>query len=148
MSFRDSNEAAFRRAVRDAIRKSALTKSEQAVTLALANLWFHHKAPKGVMHPGRAAARAQGARLDQDGQPAPSPSCERPACLLAVGYAKGGRNVDPVQAAADPADGVLRRQAPELGGRRARTVPTRMSRFRGRDVPLYRGQNVPRILVT
>ena len=53
MSFRHSNEAAFRRAVRAAIRQSALSKSEQAVTLALANLWFHHK-PKGEMHPGRA----------------------------------------------------------------------------------------------
>ena len=38
MSFRESNEAAFRRAVRDAIRKSAMTKGEQAVTLALAKI--------------------------------------------------------------------------------------------------------------
>ena len=67
-SFIDSNEAAFRRAVRDAIRKSALTKSEQAVTLALANLWFHHKA-KGEMHPGREKIAAQGAGLDQDRHP-------------------------------------------------------------------------------
>lgn len=50
--FRDSNEAAFRRLVREAIRKSTLTKSEKLVTLALADVWFYHKA-KGEMHPGR-----------------------------------------------------------------------------------------------
>jgi hypothetical protein len=51
-SFRDSNEASWRRFIRECIRKSGLTKSEQAVTLALVNVWFHHKA-KGEMHPGR-----------------------------------------------------------------------------------------------
>ena len=51
-AFVNSQEAAFRRIVRDAIRKSSLTKSEQAVVTAVVNLWFHHKA-SGVMHPGR-----------------------------------------------------------------------------------------------
>ena len=50
--FRDSSEFAFRRLVRSCVRKSDLTKSEQAVTLAVVNLWFHHKAHR-VIHPGR-----------------------------------------------------------------------------------------------
>lgn len=60
MSFRDSPTNAFRRLVRSAISKSDLTRSQQAVTLALVNQWFQHKA-KGEMHPGREklAARAR-----------------------------------------------------------------------------------------
>ena len=89
MSFRHSNEAAFRRAVRDAIRQSALSKSEQAVTLALANLWFHHK-PKGEMHPGRAKiARRRASRSRPS--PAPWPSSEQAGCLIALSHERGGR---------------------------------------------------------
>lgn len=52
--FRDTPESALRRLVRLVIRKSPLTKSEQAVTLAVVNLWFHHRnGPKGYIHPGR-----------------------------------------------------------------------------------------------
>lgn len=53
-SFKDSQEAAFRRLVRQAIRKGDLTKGERDVTLAIVNLWFHHRnGPKGYIHPGR-----------------------------------------------------------------------------------------------
>ena len=57
ISFSNSHEAAFRRVVRDAIRKCPdFTKSERDVTLAIVNLWFHHKdGPKGYIHPGREA---------------------------------------------------------------------------------------------
>ena len=50
--FRDSQEAAFRRVVRDAVRNGGFTKGERDVTLALVNHWFHHRA-KGPIHPGR-----------------------------------------------------------------------------------------------
>lgn len=53
-SFKDSQEAAFRRIVRDAVRKGPFTKGERDVTLALVNHWFHHKSNgTGIIHPGR-----------------------------------------------------------------------------------------------
>lgn len=54
--FQNSQEQAFRRLVREAIRKCPdFTKSERDVCLAMVNLWFHHKGgPKGYIHPGRA----------------------------------------------------------------------------------------------
>jgi DNA-binding transcriptional ArsR family regulator len=53
-SFKASQEAAFRRVVREVIRDSYMSKGEQAVTLAVVNLWLHHRnGPKGHIHPGR-----------------------------------------------------------------------------------------------
>lgn len=52
-SFKDSQEAAFRRMVRDAVRKAAMTKGERDVTLAIVNYWFHHKGTGKPIHPGR-----------------------------------------------------------------------------------------------
>lgn len=53
-SFKDSQEAAFRRVVRDTIRRTAFSKADRDVTLALVNHWFVHRhSPKGVVHPGR-----------------------------------------------------------------------------------------------
>lgn len=53
-SFKDSQEAAFRRLVRGAIRKSEMTKSERDVTLAFVNHWLHHRnGKKAFVHPGR-----------------------------------------------------------------------------------------------
>lgn len=57
-AFKDSQEQAFRRLVRAAIRKGEFTKGERDVTLAVVNHWFHHKA-KGKMHPGRAKMARQ-----------------------------------------------------------------------------------------
>lgn len=52
--FADSQEASFRRLIRDAIRKGPFTKSERDVTLAFVNHWFHHRnGSKRVIHPGR-----------------------------------------------------------------------------------------------
>ena len=52
--FKDSQEAAFRRVIRDSIRKSEFTKSERDVTLALVNHWFFYRnGKKGYIHPGR-----------------------------------------------------------------------------------------------
>jgi len=53
-SFKDSQEAAFRRVVRDCIKNGAFSKSERDVTMALVNVWFHHRnGPKGFIHPSR-----------------------------------------------------------------------------------------------
>lgn len=53
-NFKDSQEAAFRRIVRNAIRKGPFTKGERDVTLALVNIWFYHEnGPKGYIHPSR-----------------------------------------------------------------------------------------------
>lgn len=53
-SFKNSQEANFRRMVRQAIRKGPFTKGERDVTLAVVNMWFHHKGgPKPYIHPGR-----------------------------------------------------------------------------------------------
>jgi len=55
-SFKDSQEAGFRRMVRDAIRRGPFTKSERDVTLAVVNHWFHHKGgPQSSIRPGRDA---------------------------------------------------------------------------------------------
>ena len=43
MSFKKSNEHAARRLVRSAIRNSELTRGQKEVTVAVANLWFHHR---------------------------------------------------------------------------------------------------------
>lgn len=50
--FRVSSEQAYRRLVREFVRKGPFTKSERDVTLALLNLWFHWRA-KGVIRPTR-----------------------------------------------------------------------------------------------
>ena len=89
MSFAASNEAAFRRAVRDAIRKSAMTKGEQAVTwplqtsgsttsrrgrcirVARSSLWLRDVSIKTVT---RTLAKLREA-----------------GCLIAVSHPKGGR---------------------------------------------------------
>ena len=53
-SFKDSQEAAFRRIVRAAIKVGPFTKSERDVTLAFMNHWFvHRNGVKGIVHPGR-----------------------------------------------------------------------------------------------
>jgi len=53
-TFKDSQEASFRRIIRQTIRKGPFTKSEREVVLAFINHWFHHrKSTKGVVHPGR-----------------------------------------------------------------------------------------------
>jgi hypothetical protein len=52
--FASSEEAAFRRLVRDAVRKGPFTKGERDVVMALVNHWFHHRnSAKNVIHPGR-----------------------------------------------------------------------------------------------
>lgn len=52
--FRDSQEAAFRRVIRQCIRRGPFTKSEREVVMAFINHWFHHRnSTKGVVHPGR-----------------------------------------------------------------------------------------------
>jgi hypothetical protein len=54
IAFKDSQEAAFRRFVRDAIKRGPFTKSERDVTLAVVNHWLHHKGgPKPFIHPSR-----------------------------------------------------------------------------------------------
>jgi hypothetical protein len=52
--FLDSDEAAFRRIVRDCIAKGPFTKSERDVTKAFFEHWFYHKSgPRNYVHPGR-----------------------------------------------------------------------------------------------
>lgn len=53
-AFKDSHEAAFRRMVRDAIKKGPFSRAERDITLAIVNYWFHHKGgPKKFIHPSR-----------------------------------------------------------------------------------------------
>lgn len=53
-TFKDSQEAAFRRVIRQCIRRGPFTRSEREVVLAFINHWFHHRnSTKGVVHPGR-----------------------------------------------------------------------------------------------
>lgn len=53
-AFRDSHEAAYRRLMRWWVRKAPFTKAERDVTLALLNVWFHHRnGPKKYIHPSR-----------------------------------------------------------------------------------------------
>lgn len=52
--FSHSEEAAFRRRVRDAIRLAKFTKFERDIILALVNHWFEKRnRDGGVIHPGR-----------------------------------------------------------------------------------------------
>jgi hypothetical protein len=92
MSFLDSSEAAIRRAVREAIRNSKLTKSEQGVTLALANLWFHHRnITEAVIRPGRERL-ARKARVSVRTVASTLAKLRAAGVLSAVKYANGGRN--------------------------------------------------------
>lgn len=50
--FRKSQEQAYRRLVREFVRKGPFSKSERDVALAIVNLWFHWKA-KGAIRPTR-----------------------------------------------------------------------------------------------
>ena len=54
-NFRDSQEAAFQRIVRSAVRNGPFTKGERDVVLAIINHWFHHKTKNEPIHPGRGA---------------------------------------------------------------------------------------------
>lgn len=57
-----SPEAAFRRFVRQSIRKAPITRSDRDILTSLANFWFHHEGNgRGYIHPGREklAARAR-----------------------------------------------------------------------------------------
>lgn len=87
--FRDSPEFAFRRLVRACIRKSDLTKSEQAVTTAVVNLWFHHKA-KGVVYPGRARL-AKSAKVSVRTVASTLAKLRAAGVLRVVSHGKGGR---------------------------------------------------------
>ncbi|MFM7858597.1 MAG: hypothetical protein ACKO96_43420, partial [Flammeovirgaceae bacterium] len=51
-SFRDAQEATFRRLQREKVRKSNLTRTEKEIVLAFLNHWFVHR-HKGAVHPGR-----------------------------------------------------------------------------------------------
>lgn len=51
-SFRDTQEATFRRVQRDKVRKSNLTRTEKEIALSFLNHWFVHR-HKGAVHPGR-----------------------------------------------------------------------------------------------
>lgn len=56
VSFEDSQEAAYRRLVRAVIRskRAGLSNNEQAIFVAIVNLWFHHRnGREGVIRPGR-----------------------------------------------------------------------------------------------
>lgn len=53
-AFKDSQEAAYRRLMRNAVRRGGFSKSERDVCLAIVNLWLHHKnGPKAYIHPSR-----------------------------------------------------------------------------------------------
>lgn len=53
-SFKDSQEAALRRILRQGVRRGGFSKSQRDATLAILNHWLHHKASgKGYMHPSR-----------------------------------------------------------------------------------------------
>lgn len=55
IKFESSIEASWRRYLRSSVRLSAMTQGQKSVTLALLNLWLHHrKGSKGYIHPGRA----------------------------------------------------------------------------------------------
>ena len=59
------------------------------MTLALANLWFHHK-PKGEMHPGRAKI-ARKARVSIKTVTRTMAKLKQAGCLIALSHEKGGR---------------------------------------------------------
>lgn len=88
-TFRDSTAHAFQRLVRSAISKSTLTRSQQAVTLALVNQWFHHKA-KGEMHPGREKL-ADKARCSVRTVAATLSMLRAAGVIKATSYESGGR---------------------------------------------------------
>lgn len=53
--YRASIEASWRRYLRSAVRQSAMTRGQKSVTVAILNMWLHHRnGLKGYIHPGRA----------------------------------------------------------------------------------------------
>jgi len=52
VSFKDSQEARYRRDTRARVRKSGLSRTEKEIFLAFLNHWFVHR-HKGGVHPGR-----------------------------------------------------------------------------------------------
>lgn len=52
--FKDSQEASFRRVIRDEIRRGPFSKGQRDALLAFMNHWFAHRNSKcGIVHPGR-----------------------------------------------------------------------------------------------
>ena len=90
MSFKQSNEQSVRRLVRDAIRNSELTRSQKDVTLAVTNLWFHHRT--GYEKVVRAGQRKIAKRAKVTTQTVYRTLCrlEAAGILIAVKNPKGG----------------------------------------------------------
>ena len=92
-AFRDSQEAAFRKMVRDAIRKGPFTRAERDVTLAMVNHWFHHKSgQKPFIHPNRATI-ARKARVTEKTVSRAFGALRAASVLRAVSGTKGGQSV-------------------------------------------------------
>lgn len=51
--FKKSLEASWRRCLRSAVNQSQMTRGQKAVTIAVLNLWMHHRNDKGYIYPGR-----------------------------------------------------------------------------------------------
>lgn len=89
MNFKSGQAHAFRRLVREAINRSDLSRSQRAITLAVVNHWFHHKA-KGEMHPGREALAAK-SRTSIRTVASTLAMLRAAGVLVATAYEAGGR---------------------------------------------------------
>lgn len=128
--FANSQEAAFRRIVRGAIRKSSATKSEQAVITAIVNLWFHHKA-SGVMHPGREKI-AKRACVSVKTVSRTIARMKDAGCLVVVSHERGGRASTRYRLRIVPLLSFCGARIPEwIAGEIVPLSEGRMSRFRG-----------------
>lgn len=90
--FKKSQEAAFRKCVRDAIRQSySFTKSQRDVVLYIANLWLHHRnGREGVIRPGRERI-AKKANVSVRTVASVMADMRDAGVLIPVAYPKGGR---------------------------------------------------------
>lgn len=89
--FRKSQEQATRNLIRQAVRSHrGFTKSERDVTLALINVWFHHKdGAEGYIHPGRRLLASR-ARVSQRTVTSLLARLRDAGVLVVLGHLNGG----------------------------------------------------------
>jgi hypothetical protein len=93
IDFKDSQENAFRRLTRQAIRSGIDNRCHRDVIMTIVNHWFHHKSgPKDYIHPSRKLI-ARKARVSERTVTKVFSILREAGVLIPVSHMRGGRNI-------------------------------------------------------
>lgn len=89
--FRDSQEDAYRRLIREAVKRGPYTRAEKDIVRCIVNLWLHHRKKEGVIRPG-AELLAKRSKTSEATVRRSLRMLREVGILIPVKYANGGRN--------------------------------------------------------